>query len=417
MWRLAWRNLWRNSVRTGILGVAITFSVGLMLAALGMTEDLYSRMLESAEESAGGAVIVQHQGYWASKTSDLYMADGESLAETLAAVAGVERVYRRVFVEGLADSARGRTPVQVRGVDVESGPTMLGIEHNIERGEFLPGQTQTGGRQRAPIVLGAEIAETLELEVGDKVVVTLSDADGELTRALFELHGTFRTGTQMDEGMAWARMSELQEVAGLNAGVHQLGVTTAPDVDAVTMKERLQGVLKDRDESFEVMTWREAVPEMVGFVQMDSAFLYIYLGVIFLIVAFIIANTFMMSVMERIREFGLLSALGLDDRRIARMLFAEAVWLIAVFVTSGVLVGLALHGALAYWGLDMAAWGMTEMEISGVGLSEMVIRSVIRPRDWALAVGFVVLVTLLSALYPAWRASKLAPQRAMNFYE
>jgi len=416
VWRLAWRNLWRNSVRTGILGAAMTFSVGLMLASLGMTEDMYSRMLESAEESAGGAVLVHRAGYWEAKTSNLQMSEGDELAGRVAGVEGVRRVYWRALVDGLADSARGRTPVQVQGIDPTEGETLAGIETYVDRGEFLPaGEGPASGR--APIILGDEVAETLEVEVGDKVVMTLSDVGGELTRGLFELRGTFDTGTGMDEGMGWARLADLRDVLGMQSGLHQIGVTAVPGVEAEALKQRITNEVAAGDRNLEVMTWREAVPEMVGFVEMDAAFLYIVLGIIFLVVAFIIANTFMMSVMERVREFGLLSALGLDDRRIVRMLFAEAMWLIAVFVTSGVLLGLALHGALAHWGLDMASMGLTEMEISGVGLSDLVIRSVIRPWDWAVAIVFIVVVTLLSALYPAWRASQLAPQRAMNFYE
>ena len=157
---------------------------------------------------------------------------------------------------------------------------------------------------------------------------------------------------------------------------------------------------------------------MVGFVELDDAFGYIYLAVIFIVVLFAISNTFLMAVMERVREFGLLSALGLPDRRIGALLLAETVVLTALSMALGLALGTAGHLAAQHWGISLGStWGIDEIEISGIDMADMVIRSTITPVKWVAASVLVAFATLVSALYPAWRATRLAPAEAMRFFE
>jgi ABC-type antimicrobial peptide transport system permease subunit len=155
---------------------------------------------------------------------------------------------------------------------------------------------------------------------------------------------------------------------------------------------------------------------MVGFIEVDDAFLYIYLVVIFAIVAFAIANTFLMAVMERVREFGLLNALGLRGRGVAGLLLTETLLMTTLAMAIGFALGFAGHLAANHWGIPVAIWGVDKMEVSGVDFASLVMRSKITPVKWIAASIMVVLVTLGSALYPAWRASRFAPAEAMRFY-
>ena len=154
---------------------------------------------------------------------------------------------------------------------------------------------------------------------------------------------------------------------------------------------------------------------MVGFIEVDDAFLYIYLVVIFAIVAFAIANTFLMAVMERVREFGLLNALGLKGRGVAGLLLTETLIMTALAMSIGFVLGLAGHLAASHWGIPVAMWGVESMEVSGVDFASLVMRSKITPIKWVAASILVALVTLGSALYPAWRASKLDPAEALRY--
>ena len=155
----------------------------------------------------------------------------------------------------------------------------------------------------------------------------------------------------------------------------------------------------------------------MGLIELDSAFGVIYFAIIFAVVLFSITNTFLMAVMERVREFGLLNALGMPDRRIGRLLLTETVLMTALAMAAGFLLGLSGHLAAAHWGIPMSAYGLEEVEMSGVDMADMVMYSTINPVKWLVASVLVAVATVAAALYPAWRATRLAPAEAMRFYE
>jgi ABC-type lipoprotein release transport system permease subunit len=270
-------------------------------------------------------------------------------------------------------------------------------------------------------VLGARLAERLGAGLGDRIVMTGTTPDGDVTRALFHLTGTLATGTrELDEIVGYTTLQAAQRALGMSDQITQIGVLAAPGVAAEGLAPRIERALAASDithRALEVLTWREAIPEMVALLEIDDAFDLIILAAIYVIVLFSITNTFLMAVMERVREFGLLNALGMRGTRVGRLLLGETVLMTALALTIGLGIGLAGHFAVARWGIDLARYGLDEMEMSGVDLSKLVMYSVINPAKWALAAVIVGLATIASALYPAWRAARLAPAEAMRFYE
>ena len=410
IWRMAWRNLWRHRGRTLIMTSAVALTYAIMLLSMGMNDDAHGHMLEEAAAAAGGQVIVHAQDYWDTRASDLAIADAEAVLRTVRAVPGVVAAMPRILMNGLVSTSAGTQPVLFYAVDPDAEPALRDPADNLVSGAFLT------GIEPDPIVLGSGIVRELELELGDRVVVTTSDVEGEVTRALFYLTGVFETGLrEVDEGVAYTSVQAAQRVALMPGMLTQIGILGVPDADALSLAADVRNALGN--EGLEVLAWQEAVPDMVGFTELDDAFGYIYLGVIFLVVLFSIANTFLMAVMERVRELGLLSALGLRGRRIAHLLLAETALMTAIAIACGFVLGYAGHLAASHWGISMAAWGLEEIEISGIDLSKLVLRSQLNPAKWAFGSVLVVLATMASALYPAWRATRLAPAEAMRFFE
>jgi ABC-type lipoprotein release transport system permease subunit len=416
MWKLAWRNLWRNRTRTLILVSAVALTYGMSLVWIGMSDEIHGDMAEAAVKTAGGSVLIHGDGYWDTRSNELLVERPAEVTEAVTAVEGVNSVTPRVLLQGLLNSARNSNPVQLTGLPPEKGASIHDVEDWVVEGSWPESPHD------APIALGKGIVESLEIQLGDKVVMTATAPDGELTRALFRLGAILDTGSKsLNESAAYTTLDVAQKVMGLGDRVTQLGVTIDDDLDEAKMAERIRTAIGENSKAdmdgMEVLTWKTAMPEMVGAIELDDAMMYVYLVVIFLIVTFAIANTFLMSVMERVREFGLFNALGLNDRRIAIMVLEETVLLATLSIVSGFVLGFSGHLIIQQVGIDMASIMGQDLEMAGVQLVDMVITSELNPGKWLMATGFVFVVIVLSALYPAWRASKLAPAEAMEFYE
>ena len=412
LWRMAWRNLWRHRTRTLIMTSAVAFSYGLCLFSMGMGDDGHQQMLDEAAKGAGGDILVHAEGYWESKSSDLVIHDGEEVLAAVRALPEVRAAIPRMIINGLVSSANGNRILFLQGIDPQRELALQDLSEHLEAGSYLD-----VAERADPIILGAVIVEKLELELGDRVVLTATQPDGEVTRALFHLTGVTRTGlADVDEVMGLTTLEAARKAVGAEGMLTQIGVMADPALPSDSLAALIRGSLRAEGNGLEVLTWQEAIPEMVGFIEVDDAFLYIYLVVIFAIVAFAIANTFLMAVMERVREFGLLNALGMRGKGVARLLLTETLLMTALAMSIGFILGFAGHLAASHWGIPVAMWGVDSMEVSGVDFASLVMRSKITPVKWVAASILVVLVTLGSALYPAWRASRLAPSEAMRFF-
>jgi ABC-type lipoprotein release transport system permease subunit len=391
---------------------AVAFSYGLCLVSMGIGDDGHQQMLDEAAEGAGGDIIVHAQGYWESKSSDLVMGEAEEVLASVESAPGVRAAIPRMIINGLVSSASGNRMLFLQGIDPARETALRDYSEDIEAGDYL-GES---GRED-PIILGAVIVEKLELELGDRVVLTATQPDGEVTRALFHLTGVIETGLKdVDEIMGITTLSAAQEAVGGHGMLTQIGVVADPGLPSDSVAAAIERVTGANHRDLEVLTWQEAIPEMVGFIEVDDAFLYIYLVVMFAIVAFAIANTFLMAVMERVREFGLLNALGLKGRGVAGLLLTETVLMTVLAMAIGFVLGFSGHLAANHWGIPISMYGVEDMEVSGVDFASMVMRSKLNPLKWVAASILVALVTIGSALYPAWRASRLAPSEAMRFF-
>jgi ABC-type lipoprotein release transport system permease subunit len=412
LWRIAWRNLWRHRARTLTMTSAVAFSYGLCLFSMGMGDDGHQQMLDEAAEGAGGDILVHADGYWESKSSDLVMGDGAEVLAAVESVPGVRAAIPRMIINGLVSSAVGNRMLFLQGIDPEREIALRDLSEDVDVGNYLDATQRDD-----PIILGAVIVEKLELDLGDRVVLTATQPDGEVTRALFHLTGVIETGlADVDEIVGITTLEAAQEAVGAQGLLTQIGIMVDPSLSSDSVAALLRAATQVNGNGLEVLTWQEAIPEMVGFIEVDDAFLYIYLVVIFAIVAFAIANTFLMAVMERVREFGLLNALGLRGRGVAGLLLTETLLMTTLAMSIGFVLGFAGHLAASHWGIPVAMWGVDSMEVSGVDFASLVMRSKITPIKWVAASILVVLVTLGSALYPAWRASRLAPSEAMRFF-
>jgi len=410
--RLAWRNLRRSRTRTAISATAIFLSFFVMLFNFSLKDASYQQMLRAAVKVAGGSVLVHAEGWQESRAANLLVTNPGRVLEAARRIPEVRAVIPRMIIEGLISSTRGAEPVRLQGVDRQAQSAVSDLARFLAQGTYLePNEDQ-------PLVVGPKLARKLAVKLGDRVVLTATDRNGEMARSLFHVSGILEPRTGLEEGVAFTSLAAASAVVGAKAACTEIGLLLADDNRRGEVASALRAALSAPGEQrLEVLTWEQVLPELQGTIRSDKALTYLLVLVIFVVVGFGIANTLLTSVLERVRELGLLSALGLTPVRTAGLVLAES-GLLAIFSLSlGYALMLALHLAFTSQGIEVAALAGMKVEWGGVILDDVRLRTAINPARWLFGGAGVALIVVASALYPAWKATRLEPAQAMRTYE
>jgi ABC-type lipoprotein release transport system permease subunit len=411
LFRLALRNLRRNLRRSIITVLAI--SVGLMVLILSLTlrTGQYDQMINSGVSQLAGHVVVQKAGYQEDREVEDYLTGRAEIADKLRAIDPKGTVTTRMFLTGILQSTSGSTFASVNGIDPLPEKGISEFTEKVVVGEWLD-EKENG------ILIGQNMADSLGIDLTaekPRNKLTFRGKFGkEPVGKVFRVKGIFRTGNdQVDSFVSYIHYEAAEELLGEKDVAHQvaLHLDNAKNTDSATADAREQLSGSDLD----IMTWSEALPEIVTMIQMDSVSNESIGMVIMLIVTMGILNTMLMSVLERTRELGVVLALGMRPRRLAWMVICEG-FLLGVFgAILGLCLGLAVCYPLVTSGLDFSAQMGENMDVAGAVTSTIIYGKF----DWQFMSIYLVgavLLSMASALYPAWRITRMNPVEAMRHH-
>ena len=407
---MAWRNLWRNTRRTLLTMCAITF--GLMLAVLftALQDRSFGDMIDLAARMASGHVVVQKQDYLDAPSLKRTVPEAEDLARSLARLPGVQRAVPRVTGSVMLATAGHSYGAYFLAIDptLEDASTLAFVEA-LDEGKMLQGSDSKD------IVLGTRLARNLELEPGDKVVYTLMDKNGEIASGLLRLSGTVRTGADSTDGaIALMPLGSVRHTLAYDRG-EATQVALFSD-DARRSPQVRDTVAARLGPELRASTWDEVNPELSGFIAMKVGGARFMEAVILILVAASIFNTLFVSVLERRREFGILMAIGYTPAQVFRLVLWESLWLALVGVTMGCIVTAIPYAWLATHPIDLTeiyARQGQNLDIAGVGLKP-ILQIGIFPQNLFFILAGIVAATLLSGLYPAWKAGRTVPVQTIK---
>ena len=398
--RMAWRNAWRSRRRTAIVVSAVAVGIAGTLLSMAVNYGMVFQMVDTAIATELGHVQVHARGFDADPELRIRLRDGgrESL-EALGGLEGVRSFSRRVRGEGLVSSPRASAGVRVVGIEPEPETRVSVIGDSITRGRYLDGV-------RRRVLMGEELASRLEVDVGDKVVVSVQDLAGDLTGEALRVEGLFRTASRaLDRGSIFLRLDEAQRLLGLGEAVTEIVVVA-------NSRREIHGVrsaLADRVDDVEVRTWEDLQPALVYIVEVFDDLALVMYAAIFIAMAFGIANVLLMTVFERTREIGILMAIGFGRRRLVAAIVTEALVVTLLGVAAGFAMALAGVWALGD-GIDLSRFseGLTAY---GIGTR---IVPVLRQADFSAPIGVAIVTAVLASAWPAWRAVRLRPAEAVR---
>ncbi len=404
--KMALRNLRRNLRRSTITAVAIAFGLALLVFSSGFADGAHGQMIDAGVQAMAGHVVVQGEGWQSKREVELLVPNSPAVAQRMQELLPDATVVSRVYLQGLLTSPTGAVGVALSGVDPEVELQVNDIGDKIVEGAYIaPGDNG--------IVLGATLAETLDVGVGDKVVL-MAQKGPDIHNQLFRVSGLFRMGIDEIDGFyAQIPLDTAQEMLEIGDDVTQISAHLGSHRESRGATHVVRQDLASAA-GIEVLSWSEALPELYEWVLYDEAGLYVMVLIIFVIVAMGITNTVLMSVLERMREFGVMLSLGATPGRLAKLVLAEAAVLGLVAVAAGVGLGVAANAALAVNGVDFAKMmDMETMEAAGVAMDMHMFPDLSPVKVTVFAV-LSLGMTLFAAIYPAVKAATLKPIQCLQ---
>lgn len=403
--RLAWRNLWRNRRRTVITVAAVALNTAVLIASYGLMDGMVVDTVHNITHLTVGDAQAHAPGY--RRERSLY----KSLAHPRALLAAADRAgiaaAPRAYGFGLVSAGSKSAGARFWGVDPARERATFDLARQLRRGRFLDEAPLPAGRR--PVVLGNKLARSLHAGVGSELVAVVQAADGSLGNELFTVVGIIKAaGEEIDRTAALIRAADFEQLFVSGGRVHEIAFNARGSMTPEQVVARLQPAAAGA----ELLTWKQILPQLADIVQMFDAVIWLF-GLVFMLAAALgVVNTLLMSTFERIREFGVLKALGAGPWRIVRDVAAEAYLLALLATLIGVAVGVAATVYLQHHGIDLSGLG-GDITFAGVAFNP-VWRATLSARIVWLPVVIMWLVCVLAALYPAAKAARLNVVRALT---
>jgi putative ABC transport system permease protein len=401
---MAWRNVWRNRRRSVLTVVAIALGLAFNIFMRGIGDGFHEQMVDNSVRAEIGHVQIHASGYHDDPELNKTLPDLDRVTQVIRSLPNLRGYSLRVLGGGLASTADNSSGVEILGVDPAQERTVTSIQRAIVQGQYL-----AEGMQR-PILLGDRLASRLKVALGDKVVLMVQAADGSIGAQLFRVAGVFRSGApEMDEGVVFILRPDAQNLFALGNRVIEaallLGSSRQVPPALATLKKDLSGA------SVDILPWWQVQPFLQQFIQIDDAFFYIIVLIFFIVISIGILNTIMMSIFERVREFGVMMALGTKPKQIVKLVVEEAFALGLVGVVIGSLLGSAFTLYYARQGINLSSFSAGA---AALGITSSRVYSQLTAANLVYSNLAVLVVVVLVALYPAAYAARLQPVEAIR---
>ena len=314
--KLAWRNLWRNRRRTIIAISSIVFSVLLASWMRSMQEGSYDSMIENSVKFYSGYLQVQDTAYWDERTLDNSFEAKPELIQEIQQIKDVTLVSNRVESFALAANHLKSKPAMVMGIEPEAENKITNISKKIKQGVFLK-----KGDKGA--VLGKGLAEYLNLNIGDTLVMISQGYHGISASGLFEVKGIMSHPiTEFDKRLVYLDIESARNFYSAESLSTSLVIMTDNHNNVNHIQHKINQVLSPDKK---VMTWNEMQPDIEQLIESDRGSGIIMLGILYMVIAFGMFSVVLMMVKERSREFGVVHAVGMQKIKLSVIVFFETI--------------------------------------------------------------------------------------------
>jgi putative ABC transport system permease protein len=405
--KIAWRDIMRQRTRTWLTIAAIAFCTVSVLLTMAFARGEHQQIIQSGVSTFPGHFEIQKQGYLNDPALTKSFTPPAKLIKDLENDGQVQGVAPRVIYQGLASSDQSTAGVMIVGADPALEARATTLARKVSAGRFL---TAADGKS---VVLGATLAENLKVKVGDEIEIMAQSFYGSLQLRFYKVLGIIRTGSpDFDQALLIMPLGELQSFLEMGGEVSEISVVLksprARDRVEALARSELQG---PAGQDLVIVPWEKIMPEMVEFVMLDNAGAVLYLAILVVVVAFVVLLTITMSVLERMREFGVLLAIGTRPRRIFQIIMTESFLMGIVGTAIGLAIATIPSWYFSVHPINISSWAAAAAEFG----MEPYLRTILMPLMYYATVVIMMIITMAVSIFPAVRAARIKPVEALRY--
>ena len=402
LFQIAWRNIWRNASRSLVVISSIIIGIWAGIFILSFSWGLYKNNINECVYKQLSHIQIHHPTFGYEKDSKFTIPNSDTILKHFQSDDRIASLSSRVIATGMITSPTTASGVTIYGIHPPSEIAQIGLNQTIIEGAYF----ESG--KNNDILIGAKLAKKLKIKLKSKVVLTFTNVHAEIVSAAFRVGGIYRSkNISLDEVNVYVFQNHLRELLELKLSENnEIAILVKDDTQVDSLKNDIETLVPNA----KVEDWKDLSPELGMIIESFNLYTYIISGLILLALTFGIINTMLMSVLERIRELGMLMAIGLNKRKIFIMIMLETIYLTVIGCPIGLLLGWLTVNVLGKIGINIS---MFSEGLASYGFSSMIYPELDQEK-YIIIVTMCLVTAILSAIYPAYKALQLNPSEAIR---
>ena len=401
LFTIAWRNVWRQKVRSLVIISAMVVGLWGLIFAIGFMGGFMDSYLNNALKYEYSHIQIHHPNFKKDQEVKYNINQGIEKVKQIGTYANVKAATHRTVVNAMIGSAKASSGVKVLGVDSLLEKEVTSFDQLITDGTYFKSV------KRNPLLIGEKLADKLKVKLRSKIVLTFQNFEGEIVSEAFRVAGIFNAKSPiLNETVVLVNFQDINKNLGDKNLVSEIAVYLS-DADKI---EESYAAISAKLPDYRVEKWDKLAPELSLIVQQSKTNIYILVTIFMTALIFGIINTMLMAVLERIKELGMLMAIGMNKVRIFVMIIFETVFLGLVACPVGLFLGYLTISYFHRTGFDLSDYSQG---LEKFGYDTVVYPIISGNHYFILSLG-IFITTVVASIYPALKAIKLKPAEALR---
>lgn len=401
MMKIAFRNIFRQKRRTILTALTMVGGFVLLSLSLAISDGTYGSLIDTFTRMHTGHLQIHKAGYLEKPSLYATINTFDELDKQLGLIPELKSWAPRVYSSALVFAGKKTTAGKIIGIDPRREEATTTIRQKLEHGDFVPEIDENS------VVIGAGIAEILNVSLNDELVFIAQAADGSIANDIFRITGFIGESNDSLERMnCYMNIVTAQRFLELPDRIHEVAVVIDNYKNAQKMTKKLGLLLNDKH--YEVHSWQKIEEQFYKSMQADVEGMWITIVIIMLIVGIGVLNTVLMTILERTAEFGVLKALGTRPLSILKLIILETTFLAVISVCLGIILSLLLNYYFSLHGIEYP----DPVDVGGITVERM--QATINARSIVFPAVITFFTAIIVCIFPGIRAARVVPVDAIR---